>query len=219
MKQPGPHSSPPRIAAGFSGAGVAVFLALVSLATAAAAPRPEVVALAAEGLLAASTLAAASAWLIGRAASRAIAASTAAADAAYRSRRTRMSHAERVAAVEAITGLASASATAARIGALWGVAAATGGLAALYAAVLGYRLLWDCARREEEQPGPGPAAAYALLVASLGLAAPLVARWAATLASRCAEPRWGRGPASTASLGAGGSSPREEAHTEGAAER
>jgi len=181
------------VAAGLSGAGAALFIALVSLATAAAAPYPQVLGLAAEGVLVAAVVASLSSWLLGRSVAYALSVAARSADEAYREKRTTMSHAERVAAVETVATLAASSAVAKRVETLWGLAAATGGVGALYAAVLGYRLLWDCARRRLGQaPAPTPGAAYAALLASLGLAAPLAAGWARRLAEACtAAPRRG----------------------------
>jgi len=180
------------VAAGTAAAGIAMFIALVGLATAAAAPRPGILGTAAEAAVAAAAAAAASTWLLGAGASAALAPVVAALDEAYRARRATVSHPERVAAADEVALLAAHAAAARRLMGLWGLAAASLGVGGVYSATAAYRALWCCSRRVGAgEEAPGPAAVAALMLATLGLGGLVAAGWAGRLAAGCLSGRRG----------------------------
>jgi hypothetical protein len=178
------------VSSGIIAAGAAAVLALSALTLASTAPSPRLLGLASQALVAASTLASAAAYILGSAASRLALDAAKALDKDYRLRRGSMSHRERVREAERAALLLATGAAAKRLQTLWPIAAASLGVGGLYAASLAYTILWRTrqAIRPDERPhAPSPAAAYAVLFASLGLLAPLVAGWAARLARETRE--------------------------------
>ena len=165
-------------------ATAAALISILALALASAAPITQVLRISAEAVTAAAAVSAASTYLLGAATAEAASTAARRLDKDYRRNRGHMTHEERVRTAEAVVEAAALAAAARRLQRLWPVAAATLGIGGLYSASLAYTLLWRTARLlgpSCSPETPSPAAAYAVLFATLGTGGPLVANWATRL--------------------------------------
>ncbi len=178
-----------RSAAGvYTALGAAAFIAALSLATTAAYPYPTVVSRAVRGLALAATMGSAAAWLATGHYAGLIEEALRSLDGLYAQRRRLLSHAERIAAVEHAAAALREAARLRRLQALWPIVAAGAGLPSLYYAVAVYASTRKAVARLRalnsilnarawSAEAPGADTAAALLMATLGLGAPLAARW------------------------------------------
>lgn len=176
-------------------AGVSVFLAASALAVYSFIPADFVAVRVVEALVLAGLVSSLAVMLDSARVAEALAAALRGLDAAYRVSRAGLAAEARARVLRGLAALGAEAAAAARGRAGWGLAAAAGGLPALYLYTALYAQLWrgasaaweavDALGLAVEPPPrvPGPGAALAALFATLGLAAPLVGGWMARLSS------------------------------------
>ena len=176
-------------------AGVSVFLSAAALAVYSLIPAGFVAVRVAGALVVAGVVSSLAVVLDSRRVAEVLLGALRGLDTAYRGARRGLGPERRARVLRGLGSLAAEAAAASRGRALWGLAAAAGGLPALYLYTALYAQLWRAAAAAWEaveamglgvEPPPrvpGPGAALAALFASMGLAAPLVASWMRRLAA------------------------------------